>query len=136
MFAIASFFRFVELDDLGELRDRLVACGHRHRATGTIAIAPEGINATIAAAPDDLDAMLGDLRSDDRFADITPTHATSEAPPFLRLRVRIRREIITMGKIGDFLSPGNVVNRSRNLQVVIRSQTTWQSPKQLQLIRL
>ena len=97
MYAIASFYRFVDLDDLGELRNRLLASGRRHGAIGTISIAREGINATIAAAPEDLDALLGELRTDERFAGIAPVLSTSDDPPFLRLRVRIRREIITMG---------------------------------------
>ena len=93
---VAAFYKFVAIDDLAELRQELRALLARHEAKGTILVAPEGINGTISASPADMDAILAHLRADARFADLAVECATAAAHPFRRLKVKLKREIITL----------------------------------------
>ena len=94
---IATFYRFVDIDDRPELQARLRnVCAHLG-VTGTILIAPEGINATVAGSEQALCALIDELAADRRFTGITVKWSTANAPPFTRLKVRLRREIVTFG---------------------------------------
>ncbi len=91
-----SAYKFVSLDDLPALRDHL----HQHcealALKGTILLAPEGINLFLAGDRVSIDAFVNILHQDARFGDIVPKESLSDAVPFGRLRVRLKREIITM----------------------------------------
>ncbi len=89
-------YKFVSLADTPALRERLLACCTELALKGTILLAPEGINLFLAGERAALDAFLAQLRSDARFADIPVKESLSAAVPFGRLRVRLKREIITM----------------------------------------
>ena len=93
---VAAFYRFVALAGLTELRERLQGVCEDTGVRGTILIAPEGINGTIAgsevgvaAALDHLDAAFGLRQGELKFSE-------AEDWPFARLKIRIRPEIITM----------------------------------------
>ena len=60
-------------------------------------LASEGINGTIAGPAEGIDAVLEHLRSDPRTADLQVKFATADAPPFHRLRVRLKTEIVSLG---------------------------------------
>jgi UPF0176 protein len=96
-YAVAAFYKFVAVEDGPALRSQLAELCATHAIIGTILLAPEGINATIAAKPANLEAMLAILRSDPRFADLDIKHSTSQLPPFQRLKVKFKREIVTFG---------------------------------------
>lgn len=68
-----------------------------HAIKGTILIASEGINGTVAGAADGIDALLSRIRSDARFADLVVKFSEAVEPPFQRLKVKIKREIVTFG---------------------------------------
>lgn len=90
-------YKFVALDELPALRLRLLAAASQHALRGTILLAEEGINLFLAgAAPAVRGFVDGELRADARFADLEVKESWSEATPFQRLRVRIKREIIRM----------------------------------------
>ena len=89
-------YKFVGLDDTPALRERLFAHCAELALKGTILLAPEGINLFLAGARVATDAFLLQLRDDPRFADIQVKQSTSAIVPFARLRVRLKREIITM----------------------------------------
>ncbi|NID17314.1 sulfurtransferase [Luteibacter yeojuensis] len=91
-----SAYKFVGLDDLASLRERIVECCEALALKGTILLAPEGINLFLAAPRAAVDTFLAWLREDPRFADIVPKESLSDAPPFARMRVRLKKEIITM----------------------------------------
>jgi UPF0176 protein len=91
-----SAYLFTRIDDREtlrpDLRERAVAAGLK----GTILLAEEGINLFLAGAPEAVRRFVDDLRADPRFADLTPKESWSDAPPFGRMLVRLKREIIRM----------------------------------------
>ena len=97
---VATFYRFVELTQLAELQARLRADGSALGLEGTILLAEEGINATIAGAEAALDEFLGRLQSDPRFAALTIKRArlADDEHAFLRFKVKIKPEIVTLGQ--------------------------------------
>lgn len=93
----AAFYQFVELPDYRELRAPLLARCEALQVKGTILLAAEGINGTIAGAVDDVRAVLAYLRSDPRLADLEHKESPASGPPFYRMKVRLKREIVTLG---------------------------------------
>jgi len=91
-----SAYRFVSLHDLPELRERMLARCEALTLKGTILLAPEGINLFLAGPREPIDAFMDWLRSDARFAGLEPKESISDAVPFGRMRVRLKKEIITM----------------------------------------
>ncbi|KRF02180.1 hypothetical protein ASG87_11985 [Frateuria sp. Soil773] len=91
-----SAYRFVSLDGLPALRERLLERCTALALKGTILLAPEGINLFLAGAREATDAFMAWLREDPRFAGLEAKESPSDAAPFGRLRVRLKKEIITM----------------------------------------
>jgi Predicted sulfurtransferase len=91
-----SCYKFVSLVDRETLKLDLTARCQALALKGTILLAPEGINIFLAGARAAIDAIVAHLRADARFADLQPKESVSDAPPFNKLRVRLKREIITM----------------------------------------
>ena len=91
-----SAYKFVVLDDLESLRARIVERCDTLALKGTILLAPEGINLFLAAPRDAVETFLAWLREDARFADLTPKESQSDEVPFARMRVRLKKEIITL----------------------------------------
>ena len=96
--AVAAFYKFVRIDDAGTLRARLFAALDARAMKGTILLAGEGINGTISGAPADMHAFLAGLRTDPRFSDLVTKDATAVEHPFQRLKVKVKREIISFGQ--------------------------------------
>jgi UPF0176 protein len=96
-FLTAALYKFVELTDFAELKAPLLACCEDNKVKGTILLAEEGINGTIAGLPQDIYTVLTFLRCDPRLADLTHKESFSEKLPFYRMKVRLKREIVTMG---------------------------------------
>ena len=103
-FTVAALYRFVRLPEAaawrGPLQDRLRDAG----LCGTLLLAEEGINGTIAGPDAPLRRFVDQLQRDpryrSRFADLDVKWSTAEAPPFRRARVRLKREIVTLGRPG------------------------------------
>ena len=91
-----SAYRFVDLDDLPALRQRLLSTATAAGLKGTVLLAPEGINLFLAGAPAAVRGWLDGLRADPRFAGLDAKESTSTDVPFRRLLVKIKREIIRM----------------------------------------
>jgi UPF0176 protein len=91
-----SAYRFVSLDDLPVLRERVLERCQALSLKGTILLAPEGINLFLAGSRDAVDDFMNWLREDSRFAGMTPKASVSDSIPFGRMRVRLKKEIITM----------------------------------------
>src|SRR5690606_6205789 len=86
----------VGLDQLAELRSRILEEAAARQLKGTVLLAPEGINLFLAGAPTDIDGFLGQLCMDPRFADLEVKRSMSDKQPFRKLLVKIKREIIRM----------------------------------------
>jgi UPF0176 protein len=91
-----SCYRYVTVDDREMLRVDLTARCLELHLKGTILLAPEGINVFLAGTRDAIDAIVAYLRSDARFGDLQPKESITPLPPFGKLRVRLKKEIITM----------------------------------------
>ena len=91
-----SCYKFVTLTDREALQADLTARCLELGLKGTILLAPEGINVFLAGSRESMDAIVAHLRSDPRFADLQPKESLSAEPPFHRMRVRLKKEIITM----------------------------------------
>jgi UPF0176 protein len=91
-----SAYKFISLDDLPALRERLLERCEALALKGTILLAPEGINLFLAGSREQIDDFMASLHQDPRFADIAPKESLSDSVPFGRMRVRLKREIITM----------------------------------------
>jgi UPF0176 protein len=99
-FLTAALYKFVELPNFAELKAPLMACCDKQQVKGTLILAQEGINGTIAGPPEGVYAVLAFLRTEPQLTDLTHKESFSEKPPFKRLKVRVKREIVTMGVPG------------------------------------
>ena len=96
-FLTAALYKFVELPDHAALQAPLLAVCEAHGIKGTLLLAAEGINGTIAGWPDDVHAVLAYLRNDPRLATLEHKESWASAMPFYRLKVRLKKEIVTLG---------------------------------------
>lgn len=98
MLTVAAFYHFTRIADPAGLRAPLHAFCTAMGVKGSILVAPEGINGTIAGTRDGIDAVLSHLRGLPGFAALE--HKESPAPemPFGKMKVRLKREIVTMGQ--------------------------------------
>ncbi|MEO7051835.1 MAG: sulfurtransferase [Rhodanobacter sp.] len=91
-----SAYKFIRLDALPGLREQLLGRCHALELKGTILLASEGINLFLAGTRGQIDGFIATLHGDPRFTDIVPKESLSDCVPFGRMRVRLKREIITM----------------------------------------
>jgi UPF0176 protein len=99
-FLTAAFYKFVPLHDFAELKQPILDCCRQHEVKGTILLASEGINGTIAGPESSVRLVLAKLRSDSRLADLQHKEAFATKSPFYRMKVRLKREIVTLGVPG------------------------------------
>ncbi|MEM6527063.1 MAG: rhodanese-related sulfurtransferase [Chloroflexota bacterium] len=110
---IAAFYKFVSLPDFREMRQPLLDFCKEHNMRGSILLAEEGINGTIAGARADMDAVLAHLRSDPRLGDIEHKASFASYRPFRKMKVRLKREIVTIKhedavpteRVGTYVDP-------------------------------
>lgn len=110
---VATLYKFVYLPDVAEKQSSLLSLCAAEGIKGTILLADEGINGTIAGTRLAIDAVLAYLRSDARLADLEHKESLAEAMPFDRLKVRRKKEIVTLGlpeisptkQVGTYVSP-------------------------------
>ncbi|MDA0823096.1 MAG: rhodanese-related sulfurtransferase [Proteobacteria bacterium] len=96
-FLVATFYQFTPLLDIEALRDALTSKCREEDIRGTILLAPEGINGTLCGLEDGLRNVLTYLRSDLRLAALNHKESWAEKPPFIRLKIRLKQEIVTLG---------------------------------------
>lgn len=110
---IATFYKFVRLPDYRAWREPLLLICQAAEVRGTILLAEEGINATIAGERQGIDRVLNFLSSDGRFADMMVKESRHSAIPFQRLKVRLKREIVALKakdvdpreQVGQYIEP-------------------------------
>jgi UPF0176 protein len=94
---IAALYKFTLLSDLAELRPKLEQCCEDAGVRGTLLLAHEGINGTLAGPESGVRQVLAYLRSDPRLSDLEHKESWADEIPFHRLKVRLKNEIVTMG---------------------------------------
>jgi len=97
---VAALYRFARLEDPAALRATLESMCRKHGIRGTLLIATEGINGTIAGPSEGLDIVLAHIRAQPDCADLDVKYSSAVSMPFHRLKVRLKREIVTMGQPG------------------------------------
>ena len=98
MYIIAALYHFTRFDDPAALRPDLLALCEAQEVKGTLLLAREGINGTIAGPRAGIDAVLAHLRGLPGCADLEWKESTARSAPFGKLKVRLKREIVTMGQ--------------------------------------
>lgn len=106
---VAALYRFVRLEDYENLRDPLLEFCEARGIRGTLLLADEGINGTIAGTEQAISELLAYLRRDDRLADLDCRFSYNTDRPFLRMKVKLKKEIVTMGRPG--IDPNQCVGR-------------------------
>lgn len=96
-FLVAALYKFVELPDFAAMQKPLFDFCEAHDVKGTLLLAEEGINGTIAGPSAGVQAVLAWLRNDPRLAALTHKESWADEMPFYRMKVKLKREIVTMG---------------------------------------
>lgn len=97
---VAALYHFVTLEDYEALREPLLDICRANTIFGTLLLAHEGINGTIAGDRKGIDAVLAYLRRDPRLAKLDWKESYHDDAPFLRMKVKLKKEIVTMGVPG------------------------------------
>ena len=95
---VAAFYRFAALDALPALRGELVQLAGGGGVRGTILLAEEGVNGTIAGPDAGVQAVLERLRQVAGLEQLQAKFSRAGIPPFHRLKVRLKREIVSLGQ--------------------------------------
>ncbi|MEM7520205.1 MAG: hypothetical protein AAF307_04130, partial [Pseudomonadota bacterium] len=98
MYTIAALYHFTRFEDPAALKPALLDLCVTQGIKGALLLAQEGINGTIAGSRNGIDAVIAHLRSLPGCNALDWKEATSQTPPFPRMKVRIKREIVTMGQ--------------------------------------
>ncbi|MCV5736051.1 hypothetical protein OFN56_29535, partial [Escherichia coli] len=98
---------FVELNNYQELREPLLALMEKHHIRGTLLLAGEGINGTVASDRAGIDTLLEWLNTAPRLTGTVYKESYSETQPFNRTKVKLKKEIVTLGVEG--IDPRHVV---------------------------
>lgn len=98
-YKIAAFYQFAPLMNYQQLQALLLAAMDELGACGSILLAEEGINGTIAASPDALDEALGEISRLTGLGNFGAKFSFAAKKPFRRMKVRLKKEIVTIGKV-------------------------------------
>ncbi|MDA9118868.1 rhodanese-related sulfurtransferase [Opitutales bacterium] len=94
---VITFYRFAEFPDHREWKPVLEELGKKEKITGSLILAEEGINATLSGSEEGLERFVRHIEADDRFSELPLRSMTTPRSTFYRLRIVIRREIVTLG---------------------------------------
>jgi len=97
-FLVAALYKFVRLEDFEDIQPKLLEVCKANDVMGTILLAREGINGTIAGPQAGVHAVLSWIRRDQRIADLEHKESWADGEnPFHRMKVRLKKEIVTIG---------------------------------------
>ncbi|MEX3010242.1 rhodanese-related sulfurtransferase [Hoeflea sp. TYP-13] len=99
-FLVAALYHFTPLPGFETLQGQIQAFCEEHGVKGTLLLAEEGINGTIAGRDNDIAAVLSFLRAIPELASLEHKESRAAEMPFHRMKVRLKREIVTMGVEG------------------------------------
>jgi UPF0176 protein len=112
---VAALYKFTPFADHAALQAPLLACCRAHGVKGTLLLAHEGLNGTIAGSDEGIAAVLDHIRGLPGCADLAVKFSRAPAMPFHRMKVRLKREIVTMGQpdidplasVGTYVAPAD-----------------------------
>ena len=94
---VSAMYKFVILEDFESIREPLLEQMHAHDIHGTLLLAREGINGTIAGTREGIDNLMKWLQQDERFKGLSYKESFTQENPFARTKVKLKKEIVTMG---------------------------------------
>jgi UPF0176 protein len=118
-YKVAAFYQFASLPDFRDLREPLRALCDGLGLKGSVLLAPEGINGTLAGRLEAIDALMAELRHGDLFCGrldrFEPKFSCAAVMPFGRLKIRLKKEIVTFGdqaadptrQVGTYVEPAD-----------------------------
>jgi UPF0176 protein len=118
-YQVAAFYQFAALPDFRELREPLRAICASLALKGSVLLAQEGVNGTVAGSEPALSSLIGELRGGPLFGGrldhLELKFSTAEAMPFQRLKIRLKKEIVTLGdpaadptrRVGVYIDPAD-----------------------------
>ena len=98
--AVAALYRFARFERFAEFRQPLLDMAARLGIKGTLLLAREGINGTVAGTPKAIDALIAYLEAIAEISGMEIKYSHAAVMPFRRMKVRLKREIVTMGVTG------------------------------------
>ena len=112
---IAAFYKFVSLPDYKDLQPKILSSAKENGVKGTILLAEEGINGTVAGTRDGIDTLFKFILSDNRFKGLSykESFEVPDERTFYRIKVKLKKEIVTIGipevsptkKVGTYIDP-------------------------------
>lgn len=106
---VTALYKFVSLPDFEAIKPKLEKVCVDNKVMGTLLLAAEGINGTVSGPREGIVALMEFLWSDERFADLAPKYSFAPEQVFNRMKVKLKKEIVTMGQEG--IDPNRVVGR-------------------------
>ncbi|MDF1625079.1 MAG: rhodanese-related sulfurtransferase [Parvibaculaceae bacterium] len=124
---VAALYKFAALPDYASMQEPLKELCLSQGVTGTLLLAEEGINGTIAGSAQGIAAVIAYLQAEPRFEGMSLKYSHAEEMPFHRLKVRLKKEIVTMGKpavdpkqiVGTYVKPENWNELISNPDVIV-----------------
>ena len=112
-FVVAAFYKFAKLPDFQQLQAPFLEFCISVNISGTILLATEGINGTVAGSRNSIDSFLSFLKAEPRLHDIEHKESFTNEPPFDRMKVKLKKEIVPLGVstvdpnelVGTYVSP-------------------------------
>ncbi len=112
-FLVAALYKFVAFPDFADWRGPLLDVCAQNDVIGSILLAPEGLNGTLAGPEAGVRSVLSYLGKDERFRELEVKESFASSPPFKRTKVKLKREIVTMGQpnidpnrtVGTYVAP-------------------------------
>lgn len=104
---VAALYHFARFPNFKEFQEPLLAICNENGIKGTLLLAHEGINGTVSGTRSGIDALLKFIRSHDLFAKLVHKESFTDEQPFYRMKVRLKKEIVTMGV--EDIDPNEIV---------------------------
>jgi UPF0176 protein len=114
-YLIVAYYKFVDLPDYEARREPLLKVCVEHDVKGTVLLASEGLNSTMAGSAEGIQAVLDYLESDPAIGELLVKRAWASTSPFYRMKVRLKQEIVRLGlpsvspndQVGEYVDPAN-----------------------------
>ena len=112
-FIVAAFYKFFDLNNIADFHDSLKLIFSNTSVKGTILLANEGINGTVAGVPREIGKVVNKLWNLDILYDLQPKYSFAHQNPFFRMKIRLKKEIVTLGvknvspnkDVGQYIKP-------------------------------
>lgn len=114
-FQVAAFYKFAPLENIDVMQQQLRRACEEAGLLGTILLASEGVNGTVAGPASGIDSLFSHLREYPGLGDLEYKTSWCDRNPFLRMKVRLKKEIVTLGvnginpstQAGEYVEPGD-----------------------------